>query len=147
MCRSCLMLAVLLACATQPAHARQSPPAAAYDSAFAGYKAYAEPKVANWKQTNAIVAALPGHRAHAGHDMSAMAPGATADPHAGHDMSKMQPAAAAAPADPHAGHDMSKMQPASTTRTSQPARPAVKVKAPTPVKLAKPDPHADHQHH
>ena len=79
--------------------------------------------------------------------MSAMAPGATADPHAGHDMSKMQPAAAAAPADPHAGHDMSKMQPASTKRTSQPARPAVKVKAPTPVKLAKPDPHADHQHH
>ena len=144
MLRSCLMLTVLLACAAQPAHARQSAPAAAYDSAFAGYKAYAEPKLVDWRQTNAIVAALPGHGAHAGHAMSAMAPGAAPDPHAGHDMSKMKPAAAA---DPHAGHDMSKMQHASTKRASKPTRPAAKVKAPTPVKLAKPDPHADHQQH
>lgn len=171
MFHSRLILPVLLACATLPAHARQSTPAVGYDSAFAGYKAYQEPKVADWKQTNATVAALPGHGAHAGHAMGAMAPAAAADPHAGHDMSTMQKASTPATADPHAGHDMSKMQnaaapvaadphaghdmgkmqhpakPAAKARADKPAPQAAKVRAPKPVKAAKPDPHADHQHH
>ena len=138
MVRSCPLLTLLLACATLPAHARQSAPVAPYDSAFAGYKAYQEPKLADWKQTNAAVAALPGHGAHTGHTMGAMAPAAAADPHAGHDMGAMQKTNAAAATDPHAGHDMSKMAKPSV------AAPTTKVKAPKP---AKPDPHAAHQHH
>jgi hypothetical protein len=63
----------------------------AYDSAFAGYKSDTDPKVADWKATNAAIAGAPGHGAHAGH--------------AGHDMSKKDDKPAAAPAkDPHAEH-------------------------------------------
>lgn len=149
MFRSCLMLPVLLAIATLPAHAGQSPAAAGYDSAFAGYKAYQEPTVADWKQTNATVAALPGHGAHAGHAMGA--PEAAPDAHAGHDVSKMPNAGAPVAADPHAGHDMSKMghpaKPAAKAPARTPVPQEAKVKAPKPAKAAKPDPHADHHNH
>jgi hypothetical protein len=61
-----------------------------YDSAFAGYKGDAEPKVTDWKATNAAVANAPGHGGHAGHDMSKMKP---------EDKPAVQPAK-----DPHADH-------------------------------------------
>lgn len=123
--RSPLILTLLLACAG--AHAAGPAAQPAYDSAFAGYQKYVEPQVADWKQTNAAIAAVPGHAGHgagshgehAGHDMAPAKP----DPHAGH---KMAPAKA----DPHAGHDMTAAKP-------QPAPKA----AP-----AKPDPHAEHKH-
>ncbi|MES2898515.1 MAG: hypothetical protein V4723_02250 [Pseudomonadota bacterium] len=91
-------LAVLAASAC-PGATAQTP---AYDSAFAGYKSYEEPKLASWKETNDKIGATPGHGGHAGHDMSAMkqAPKAPAPP--------AKPAVPAvpvkAPADPHAGH-------------------------------------------
>lgn len=122
-----LILPVLLASASatswaaDPAKERQLAPlnaaapakAAAYDSAFAGYRAYQDPQVANWKETNAAIAGTSGHAGHAGHDMGKMQHGsqpapARPDPHAGHDMSKMKPAekpAAPAKPDPHAGHE------------------------------------------
>lgn len=66
----------------------------AYESAFAGYKSDTDPKVADWKATNAAIAGAPGHGGHGGHAG-----------HAGHDMSKKDDKPAAAPAkDPHAEH-------------------------------------------
>lgn len=102
-----LMLPLLLAGAAGAVHAappaqqRQPDPldaaaparSLAYDSAFAGYKSDAEPKVTDWKATNAAVANSPGHGGHSGH--------------AGHDMSKMktEDKPATQPAkDPHADH-------------------------------------------
>jgi len=86
--------------AAPPAQQRQPDPldasaparALTYDSAFAGYKGDPEPKVSDWKATNAAVANAPGHAGHG---------------HAGHDMSKMKPEdkPAVQPAkDPHADH-------------------------------------------
>jgi len=107
-----LILPVLLAGAAASLAAAPAPegqpapldPAAAasplvYDSAFAGYKAYQEPKVANWKETNAAIATVPGHGghgAHAGHDMSEMQPAGQPEPKTG--------PAEPAKSDPHAGH-------------------------------------------
>jgi hypothetical protein len=102
-----LILSLLLAGATGMLHAGERPsgpqdaaapvPPLAYDSAFANYKADADPKPADWKQTNAAVTTpQSGHGGHAAHAA-----------HAGHDMSKMKTAPkpdAAPAADPHAGH-------------------------------------------
>jgi len=78
--------------------------APAYDSAFANYKAYEEPKRVSWKETNDKIGAASSHSAHGahgapGHDMSAMkqAPQAAPAP---------KPAPPAKPkADPHAHHN------------------------------------------
>lgn len=106
------MISVLLAaCAAIPAPAMAQASAAAappaYDSAFASYQKYVEPQVADWKQTNAAIAATG---AHAHGQQSAAPPQAPAAPHAGHAPAKetkvpaAQPAAPAKP-DPHAGHN------------------------------------------
>lgn len=117
-----------------------------YVSAFADYKPYAAPAVADWKKTNAAVAAAANPHAghgvsksavetadpHAGHDMSQSGAKA-ADPHAGHDMSKSDVKAA----DPHAGNDMTSRTPAKTnTRAgNQPKKPSTRTEA-----------HAEHHH-
>ena len=135
-----LIAPALLACAAiLPAYGQQPAPAAApaYDSAFASYQAYKEPEVADWKQTNATIAAVPsGHGAH----MSGM--GSEADPHAGHNMG----GDAKAKADPHAGHDMSAM---TAAPAAKPAKPAPKKTGKASKAASKPpaDPHAAHQHH
>ena len=84
--RSRLIMSALLLCA---ANGTAQPATPVYDSAFAGYKKHDEAKVADWKATNAAVAASPGHAAQ--------------DPHAGHVMPKAPPATPAKP-DPHAEH-------------------------------------------
>lgn len=76
-----------------------APPA--YDSAFAGYRAYQEPKVAPWKQTNELIARTSGHGAHGGHGAHAAQPAAPAPAQA----PKPAAAAPAAKPDPHAGHN------------------------------------------
>lgn len=72
-----------------------APPA--YDSAFTGYRAYQEPKVAPWKETNEKLGKAVGAGGHAAHGMKAAgdAPPVAAPP---------KPAKAPA-ADPHAGHN------------------------------------------
>lgn len=156
MSRLRLIAPALLACAAiLPAFGQQPAPAAApaYDSAFASYQAYKEPEVADWKQTNATIAAVPsGHGAHmsgmdgeadphAGHNMGGDAK-AEADPHAGHNMG----GDAKAEADPHAGHDMSAM---TAAPVAKPAKPAPKKAGKASKAASKPpaDPHAAHQHH
>lgn len=74
------LLAALLLAALP--HAGAEP----YASAFADYKPYVEPAVADWKATNAAVAAP--------------AASVKADPHAGHKMDQPAPEP-----DPHAGHN------------------------------------------
>jgi hypothetical protein len=96
--------ALLLTAAAQLATAAPAP-APAYDSAFSNYKKYEEPRVTDWKHTNAAIAASPGHSGHGAHGSHAAG---KPDEHAGHDM---KPAAAPttktsppAKPDPHAGH-------------------------------------------
>lgn len=113
---------LLLSCGHAAAAAPAAPPA--YDSAFASYKKYAEPQVADWKQTNADIAAAPGHGAHAGHAMSK-----PAGEHAGHG------GQSAGKPDEHAGHRM-------TAPAPSPVADAARQTKPSP----KPDPHAEHQH-
>ncbi|MCE3607267.1 hypothetical protein LXA47_27250 [Massilia sp. P8910] len=94
---------LLLACAA-PALAQTSAAPPAYDSAFAGYRAYQEPQAASWKDTNDQLRKAQGPM---GHDMSAMKKPDLAtddDPHAGHDMSAMKKNAPAAEAKPDHGH-------------------------------------------
>lgn len=82
-----------------PGAAAQTP---AYDSAFSTYKAYQEPKLASWKETNDKIGATPGHAAHQGHAMPAAQEAPKPAPAA-------KPAAPVVPAkakaDPHAGHN------------------------------------------
>ncbi|MDQ1923977.1 hypothetical protein [Massilia pseudoviolaceinigra] len=102
----------LLLAAASPALAQTSAAPPAYDSAFAGYRTYQEPKTASWKATLDQLRKAPGHMGHmghAGHDMSATKQPDAAkvdDPHAGHDMSSMKksPEPAKAKSDPHHGH-------------------------------------------
>ncbi len=69
-----------------------------YDSAFTGYKAYVEPQVAPWKETNDKIGAAPGHAGHAMHTPK-QAPAPVPKPAA----VPAQPVKAKA--DPHAGHN------------------------------------------
>ncbi len=85
--RSRLILSALLLCAGTAA---AQPAVPVYDSAFTGYKKHDDAKVADWKASNAAVAASPGHAAH--------------DPHAGHVMPKAATPPAPAKPDPHAEH-------------------------------------------
>ncbi len=150
-CTRLILILTLMLAAALPAVAQQTGAASGYDSAFAGYKAYQEPKVADWKATNAAVAgtsahghgahAAPAADPHAGHDMSKMNQPATpaADPHAGHDMSAME---RTSQPDPHAGHDMSKMK---NKVVAKPARAPAAKKAKAAAKAV--DPHAGHHNH
>ena len=109
--RTRLIFTALLAFAGSATAQSTSP---AYDSAFASYQKYQEPKVADWKETNAAIAATPGHGAHgvdehAGHVMAA-APAAKPAPATLEAVSKQTSkptptAAAAAKPDPHAEHN------------------------------------------
>ena len=140
-----------------PANGSALATALAYDSAFTGYQRDVEPVVADWKQTNAAIAASSAHAGHAGHAGHA--------DHAGH----ASHATAAAKPDAHAGHDMT------ATKTSKPQKsapedlkamepakhnahaghkPGVKPAQPSPrpkakektESIAKPDSHDAHQH-
>lgn len=125
-----LIFTALLVCAGA-ATAQTAP--RGYDSAFTSYQKYQEPKVADWKETNAAIAATPGH---AGHGAQGM------DEHAGHVM----PAAQAKPAvvDEHAGHVMPAAQAKPAPATPKPSpKPTPASTAPA---VAKPDPHAEHKH-
>ena len=140
-----LIAPALLACAAiAPAYGQQAAPAPApaYDSAFTSYKAYKEPEVADWKQTNATIAAVPG--GHAAHMAGMGGADDEADPHAGHNMNG--DAKADAKADPHAGHDMSAM---AAGPVATPAKPGPKKTGKASKAAPKPaaDPHAAHQHH
>ena len=75
----------------------QTAPPAAYRSAFEGYQAYSDEKIAPWKESNDTVGKVGGWRAYAKEAQEPQAPGAR------------QPAAAGAAvgagaANPHAGH-------------------------------------------
>jgi len=113
-----LIFTALLACAGTATAQSSSPQSTSpvYDSAFASYQKYQEPKVADWKATNAAIAATPGHGGHGAHAV-----------------------------DEHAGHVM----PAAQGTKPAPAtlKPAPKpTPAPTAAAVAKPDPHAEHNH-
>ncbi|NHZ34514.1 hypothetical protein [Massilia rubra] len=105
-----LIWALLLAAATPPALAQAPAASPAYDSAFAGYRAYREPQAASWKDTNEQLlkrSGQMGQMGHMNHDMgAAKKPDAPKldDPHAGHDMSGMKKSAQPAKADPHQNH-------------------------------------------
>lgn len=95
------LLSALMLCCALPAMAQAT---TGYDSAFTGYKPYQEPKVADWKLTNAAVTPA----------------GKSADPHAGHDMSKMN-------------HDMMPAKPQATPKAPPPKKTSVpKPAAPDP---------------
>ncbi len=152
-----LLAAAALSAQAEPATAPAAP--LKYESAFANYRAYQEPQLASWKESNERVAQSPGHGGHgsagadphAGHDMGKMK---AADPHAGHDMGEMKAADPHAghhmgemkAADPHAGHDMGKMKAADPHaghdmgKMKPEKKPAPKPAAPAP------DPHKDHNH-
>ncbi|QYF95608.1 hypothetical protein KY495_10920 [Massilia sp. PAMC28688] len=137
-----LGLALLACMVASPWAAGQS-----YESAFAGYRAYVEPSVADWKATNAAIAQV--NHAHAGHDMGQHAASAD-DPHAGHDMSKHT----TPKVDAHAGDDMGNKAPAADPHAGhnmpmKPAQPKADPHAGHDMsKHTKPatDPHAGHQH-
>lgn len=113
------LISALLTAATAPAFASGPPaPVPGYDSAFTGYQKYVEPQVADWKQTNVLIAATP---VHAGHDQQAGG-GQPAD--------RSQHADQAGHAG-HAGHGHAKEKTAAD---------------PTPAATATPDPHAEHKH-
>ncbi|HEX8611609.1 MAG TPA: hypothetical protein VF800_10015 [Telluria sp.] len=105
-----LRLIGLLLAAAGPAMAQAPAAPPAYDSAFAGYRAYREPQAASWKETNEQLLKRPGHMGHMGHMNQAMdaakKPDAPTldDPHAGHDMSGMKKSPEPAKAQPHHGH-------------------------------------------
>ncbi len=81
-----------------------------YDSAFAGYKAYTEPQLVPWRETNEKIT-TPAHTGHRTLPAKVVRPvAAGSDPHAGHALHapKEAPKAAApakAKADPHAAHN------------------------------------------
>ena len=75
--------------ATDPARASPSASASSFRSAFAGYQAYTDDKIGNWKEANDTTGAIGGWRAYAKESQQASppaAPGADArpDPLAGH---------------------------------------------------------------
>ncbi len=119
------LISALLTAATAPAFASApAAPVPGYDSAFTGYQKYVEPQVADWKQTNVLIAATPGH---AGHGQQAGG-GQPADrsQHAGQAGHAGHTGHAG-----HAGHGHAKGKTAAE---------------PTPAAPATPDPHAEHKH-
>lgn len=93
---ACYTLAVILASdvaaqnssRTDPADPKVAVPARAYESAFKGYRPYADPEVARWRQSNEEMGRLGGHMGHVPRETGAIVkPGAKpASPlgHGGH---------------------------------------------------------------